>query len=185
MIIYAYHNAIPSSQQTFIWNRLWWYMISIGWVEATTSIELCGLNFRFWWKHSASGQNGNKWCLGFNPFIPKSGSNRTCIWGHKCEKLLFSHSNEKLRYGSHQSILLSVVGQSSHFNYYIRIQEKMAIKLDSSDLTLSYRKVVQIELVSEVFMRKMFVFAFKWKAKTWVTSINFAECCGSNYPLWW
>jgi len=37
----------------------------------------------------------------------------------------------------------------------------MAIKLDSSDLTLSYRKVVQIELVSEVFMRKMFVFAFK------------------------
>jgi len=37
----------------------------------------------------------------------------------------------------------------------------MAIDFDASNLTLSYRKVVQIEHVSEVYMRKTFVFAFK------------------------
>jgi len=23
------------------------------------------------------------------------------------------------------------------------------------------------------------------KAKTWVTSINFVECCGWKFPFWW
>jgi len=63
-------------------------------------------------------------------------------------KPLFSHLNEKLRRGSHQSILLSVVGPSSHFDGNVRIQDKMAMHSDASELTLSYRKVVQIELVS-------------------------------------
>jgi len=52
--------------------------------------------------------------------------------------------------------LLSVVGQSSHFDGNIRIQEKLAINFDASDLTLSYRKVVQIELVSEVINAKTY-----------------------------
>jgi len=77
------------------------------------------------------------------------------------KNFLFSHLNEKLRHGSHQSILLSVVGQSSHFDYCIQIQDKMAINFDASDLTLLYRKVVQLKLVAEVNNAKTFVFAFK------------------------
>jgi len=53
---------------------------------------------------------------------------------------------------SQQSILLSVVGQFSHFDVNIRIQDKMAIDFNASDLTLSYRKVVQLELVFEVMV---------------------------------
>jgi len=53
---------------------------------------------------------------------------------------------------SQQSILLSVVGQCSHFDVNIRIQDKMAIDFNASDLTLSYRKVVQLELVFEVMV---------------------------------
>jgi len=37
----------------------------------------------------------------------------------------------------------------------------MAINFDASDLTLSYRKVVQIELVSEVMNAKNFCFRMK------------------------
>jgi len=37
---------------------------------------------------------------------------------------------------------------SCRFHYYIWIQDKMAINFDASNLSLSYRKVVQIELVS-------------------------------------
>jgi len=95
-----------------------------------------------------------------------------------CEKLLFLHLNEKLRHGSHQSILLSVVGQSSHFDGNIRIQDKIEIYSDSSDLTLSYRKMVQIELVAEVINAINLCFRIKSIGKIWVTSINFAECCG-------
>jgi len=69
---------------------------------------------------------------------------------------------QKLRHGSHQSISLSVVSHSSHFYYYIRIQDKMAINFDVSDLTLSFRKVVQTEVVSEVVNAKnLFSYNFK------------------------
>ena len=47
-----------------------------------------------------------------------------------------------------------LMGHSSHIDYYVRIQDKMAINFDASDLTLSYRKVVQIELVSEAIAAK-------------------------------
>jgi len=46
----------------------------------------------------------------------------------------------------------------------------MAINIDSSDLTLSYRKVVQTELVFEVSNEKNFCFCIKSKDKPWVTS---------------
>jgi len=72
---------------------------------------------------------------------------------------LFSFLNEKLRHGSHHSIFLSVVGHTSHFDYYIRIQDKMATNFYASGLTLSYQKVVQTELVSEVVNAKKFCFA--------------------------
>ena len=75
------------------------------------------------------------------------------------ENVLFSHLNEKLRHGPHQSILLSVVGQSSHFDGNIRIQDKMAIHFDASDFTLSYRKVVQIEIGPEVINAENFLFS--------------------------
>jgi len=57
----------------------------------------------------------------------------------------------------------------------------MAINSGASDLTLSYWKVVQIELESEVINAKNFSFRMKPKAKTWATSINFLECCGSKF----
>jgi len=82
-------------------------------------------------------------------------------------------------------IFLSVVGQSSHFDGNIQIQDKMAINFDASDLTLSYQKVIQIELVSEIINEKNFCFRIKSKAETWVTSINFAECGGSKFPFLW
>jgi len=59
----------------------------------------------------------------------------------------------------------------------------MAINFDDSDFTLLYRKVVQIELVSEVITAKNFCFRIKSKAKARSTSINFAECCGSEFPV--
>jgi len=59
----------------------------------------------------------------------------------------------------------------------------MAINFDASDLTLSYRKVVQIELVSEVMNAKNFSFRMKSKSETWVTSINFVECCGPKFSF--
>jgi len=46
------------------------------------------------------------------------------------------------------------LGHSSHFDCNIRIQDKMEINSDASELTLSGRKVVQIELVSEVVNAK-------------------------------
>ena len=62
-----------------------------------------------------------------------------------------------------QTDTASVAGESSHFDGNIRIQGKLAINSDASDLTLSIscRKVVQIELVSEVINAKTFVFAIK------------------------
>jgi len=69
-------------------------------------------------------------------------------------KNLFSHQNQKLRPGSPQSILLSVVGQSSVCVGNIRIHEKMAIHFNALIFLLSYRNVVQIELVSEVINSK-------------------------------
>ena len=50
--------------------------------------------------------------------------------------------------------MLSFLGHSSHFDCNIRIQDKMEINSDASELTLSGRKVVQIELVSEVVNAK-------------------------------
>ena len=72
---------------------------------------------------------------------------------------------------------------SSHFDGNIRIKDTLATNFDASDLTLSYRKVVQIELVSEVINAKNFCFRIISKAKTWVTSINFIECYGSKLPF--
>jgi len=53
------------------------------------------------------------------------------------------------------------MGESSHFDHIIWIQGKMAIHFDALELTLSCRKVVQIELVSEVVNAKTFVFQLK------------------------
>jgi len=53
-----------------------------------------------------------------------------------------------------QTDTASVAGESSHFDGNIRIQGKMALNFDASDLTLSYRKVVQTELVSVVVNAK-------------------------------
>jgi len=70
---------------------------------------------------------GNKRSIRFRSWV---GAERTQ------KNFLFSHLNEKLRHGSHQSILLIVVGESSHCDGNIRIQNKMAINFDASDLTL-------------------------------------------------
>ena len=86
--------------------------------------------------------------------------------------------------GHINQFLLSVVGQRSHFDGNIRIQDKMATNSDASDLTLSYRKEVQMELVSGFVNAKKFCFRIKLKDETWVTSINFAECCGPKFPFW-
>jgi len=43
---------------------------------------------------------------------------------------------------------------------------------------------IQIELISEAINAKNFCFRIKSKPKTWVTSINFVECCGSKFPFW-
>jgi len=80
-------------------------------------------------------------------------------------KTFVLHLCEKLRHVSHQSFLLSVVGQSSHFDGNIRIQDKIAINSDASDFTFSYRIVVQIELVSEVVNAKKLVFAYYHKLR--------------------
>jgi len=54
----------------------------------------------------------------------------------------------------------------------------MAINFEASDFTLSYRKVVQIALVSEITMAKKLVFTLKSNAETVITSIMFVMCCG-------
>ena len=74
--------------------------------------------------------------------------------------------NDLHRTWSKQLFLLSAVGKTSVFDGNIQIQEKMAINLEASDLTLSYRKVVQIELVSEIINAKNVCFRIKSKARS-------------------
>jgi len=54
------------------------------------------------------------------------------IWFPVANLLLFSQINEKLRHGSRLSILLSIVGHSSHFDSNNRIQDKLTINSDAS-----------------------------------------------------
>jgi len=81
-------------------------------------------------------------------FLQLFKKNRLHITAHPLLKSCFRNNKRK------NSAKISVVAECCVFVGNIRIQDKMEINFDAWEFTISYRKVVQIALVSEVTMAK-------------------------------